>query len=328
MQTILKPDPELNELVLRGRPLDGYENRGDPNFGGFAVPVARIPVPPMKRRDMQAGIFSQGGAFVSTQVDNDVIGFLNPVSAVARMGPNIVTGLKQDWAQPTVTSTASAEFLAEYQQATSSNLAVGQLLLTPHRLAGSLTASKQIDSQRPEFGSALFQLVGQMMGATIDAGCLTGAGGATPLGILATASVGQVTFNSSVWQNLCDFEAAIGNASANVDGARLGWITTPNVRSYFKSTPRASGLSLYLMDDENKICGYRSEMTTALSATDKVVFGNWQDFVLGFWGDSIYFRKNPYSKSSSGEDVYDFWAYVDFGPRHAQSFCVSSGSPL
>jgi HK97 family phage major capsid protein len=328
MQTILKPDPELNELVLRERPLDGYGNRGDPNFGGFAIPLARIQVSPMKHRDMQAGVYSQGGAFVETQVDKDVIGFLNPVSAVARMTPNIVTGLKQDWAQPTVTSTASAEFLAEHQTATSSNLAVGQLQLNPHRLAGSLTASKQLDSQRPEFGAALLQLAGQMIGSTIDAGCLTGAGGATPLGILATANVGQVSFNSSLWLNLCDFEAAIGNASANVDGARLGWITTPNVRAFFKSTQRSSTSSFYLMDDENKICGYRSEMTTALSATDKVVFGNWADFVIGFWGDSIYFRKNPYTRSSLGEDIYDFWAYVDFGPRHPQSFCVSAESPL
>jgi len=256
---------------------------------------------------------------------------LRAKSVCGRLGAEIRTGLVPNLSLPIVTGDFNAQFLSEYATATEGDLAVAQALLTPHRIVITLTASKLLPIQSGiDFSTALTQQATAKLFQALDAAALTGAGGATPLGILNTANVGKVTFGGGpTWTKILAFESIIGNSNANADGSSLGWAQSPNCRAILKATQRAIGTSTFLQDDQNRIAGYPAYMTTELNSTaanDQCVFGNWADFVIGIFFDGVWVNHNPYSKSATGEDVYTWTLYADCGPKHPASFCISTDS--
>lgn len=311
----------LKDLYERGIPLEGSEDKGDPNFGGNHIPF---------KRDMSAGAYSSGGALVtSPEVDSTLVDYLRAKSICARLGAEIRTGLKPSLALPILTGDFNAQFLGEYQTAVEGDLAVGQALLSPHRIVISLTASKLLPTQSGvDFYDALTSAARAKLLQTWDASLLNGAGGSSLVGILNTNGVGQVTFGGAAsWSKILSFESNIGNS--NADGSSLAWAQSPNTRSRWKAAQRASGTSTFLQDDQNRISGYASAMTTSLNSTaanDRCIFGDWSQLVMGLFGDGFYCQKNEFTKLSTSEDLYTFWMYVDGGPKHPASFCISTDS--
>jgi HK97 family phage major capsid protein len=278
---------------------------------------------------MQAGVSSQGGALVASAVDDQLVPFLRAKSVCGRLGAEIRTGLIPNLSLPIVTGDFNAQWLSEFATASEGDLTVAQAVLSPHRVTITLTASKLLPTQsRVDFFNSLAAQARDKLFQALDQACLTGAGGATPLGILNTANVGKVTFGAAAsWTKILSFESTIGNA--NADGSSLGWAQSPNTRARWKQIQRASGTSTFLQDDQNRVTGYPAYMTTELNSTaanDQCIFGNWADLVIGTFFDSVFVVSDPYSKSATGEDVYTWTLYADCGPRHAASFCISTDS--
>ncbi len=107
--------------------------------------------------------------------------------------------------------------------------------------------------------------------------------------------------------HIVDLESTVSNA--NADNGSLAYLTNSKVRGHAKKTVKfGSGTEAMIWEDGDRLNGYPalvsnnvpSNLTkgTAVGTASAVIFGNWQDLLIGLWGamDLI----DPYTFSSRG----------------------------
>ena len=291
-----------------------------------------------RRRDMSATTFGAGGAFIQTDVQSDVIPLLRNQSVVQRLGARVLTGLSGNVAMPRQTSAVTVSALAEQGQVAGSTPSLDHVLMTPHRISASITFTRQLALQSSvDIENFLREDLAAQLALKWDSQVLAGQGGAEPTGILNTTGVGSLVFGGTVsWQEIQNMENALASSnSLSVPGARVGFATTPSVRSRWKAIAKTgvgvtSVVPVFLVDDfiypddsqDTRCNGYRYASTNQI-LNNLVYFGNWADLVVGFFGRGIDIIVDPYTKASTGSIVITANAFLDVAVRHAQSFVVS-----
>ena len=130
----------LKRLADR-KPLDGLEREcSDRRVRGRGRRVRpngfRIPEDVMQFRTLGTSPFSAAGALVINEPQGQsMIEMLRNNMVVAQLGARILNGLVGNLPIPSQTGGATASWLSETATSASSNQTVGQLTLTPHRLA-------------------------------------------------------------------------------------------------------------------------------------------------------------------------------------------------
>ena len=302
---------------------------------GCLLPFEILDAP--RRRDMSATTFGAGGAFIQTDVQSDVIPLLRNQSVVQRLGARVLTGLSGNVAMPRQTSAVTVSALAEQGQVAGSTPSLDQVLLTPHRISASVTYTRQLVLQSsPDVENFLREDLSAQLALKWDYQALQGQGGAEPTGLLNTTGIGSLNFSGTAeWQTIQNFENALSTSNALVPGARVGWATTPSVRSRWKAVAKTgvgvtSVVPVFLVDDfvygdeslDTRCNAYRFASTNQI-LNNLVYFGNWADLVVGFFGRGIDIIVDPYTKASTGSIVITANAFLDVAIRHAQSFVVS-----
>lgn len=313
---------------------------------GFVIPqdVMRAKfrgIDPMRFRDMQAGIFSQGGAFVETEVLGDsLIELLRNKMQVVNAGARSMAGLKNNVAIPRQTAASTAYWLGEVQATPESDQTVNQLLLTPHRVAAFTAYSNLLLVQATLDAEAFVRMdLMKQIALAMDLAALSGTGGAQPIGIINTTGVGTqaVTEGTPTWAQMVGFESTV--AAANADIGELAYLVSAQGRGVLKQTPKlpGTGFPIFMWEDpidkqrasegEGTVNGYRAlatnQLNTALNG-DKIVYGNWQDVILASWeGQQVIV--DPYTLSTQSEVRVTIFNFCDIGIRHPGSFCFSPG---
>jgi hypothetical protein len=77
-------------------------------------------------------------------------------------------------------------------------------------------------------------------------------------------------------------------------------------------------------DAEGEVNGYRAYSTNQIDLSE-VVFGNWEDDVLGMWG-GLDIVIDPYTSAQQATINVTVNAFVDNAVRHAASFAWSTDS--
>ena len=306
---------------------------------GILIPFEIFDSP--RRRDMSATTFGAGGAFIQTDVQSDVIPLLrNYKSVIQRLGARVITGLSGNVAFPRQTGASTVNAVAEQGQIAGSTPSLDQVLLAPHRISASVTYTRQLVLQSsPDVENFLREDLSAQLALKWDYLALQGQGGAEPNGLLQTTGIGSLNFSGTAeWQTIQSFEEALSTSNALVAGARVGWATTPSVRSRWKAVAKTgvgttSVFPIFLVDDfvygddslDTRCNGYRFASTNQI-LNNLVYFGNWADLVVGFFGRGIDIIVDPYTKASTGSIVITANAFLDVAVRHPQSFCVSGDS--
>ncbi|HSW65200.1 MAG TPA: phage major capsid protein [Dissulfurispiraceae bacterium] len=272
---------------------------------------------------------TKGGYTVGQVVSGDLIELLRNKALVAQLGAISMTGLVGNVAIPRVTGGATAYWLPETGQVDATDQAFGQLGLVPHRLVGDTAYSKELLMQS-SIDVEMFIRGDLVRVLTIekDRACITGSGASgQPLGIMNTSGIGSVSFGGApTWAKVVEFETKL--ADANADAGSIAYLTTPAVRGKWKSTPKVSAQALFLWEGGTGgtgiANGYRAEATKQVP-NDKVIMGNWNDFIIADWA-GIDVVVDPYSLKKQGliETTVTLW--TDCGIRHAASFVVSTDS--
>lgn len=296
----------------------------------------------MMTRDMQASIFTQGGATVQTDVlGSSLIELLRNKIQCVNSGARTMNGLSGNVAIPRQTAGATAYDLGEITQVTESDQALNQLLLTPHRLGVSTNYSNLLLQQSTlDAESFVRSDLTKVSGIAIDQRGISGAGGAQPVGILNTTGIGvqTVTAGAPTYAQMVGFETTV--AAANADFGSLGWQFSTASRGLLKTIARnltgattVSSVALWEGSgraEEGTVNGYRAlatnQLNTALNG-DKAIFANWEDMLFAFWG-GVQVMVNPYSLDREGEVRITMFYLYDIGIRHAGSFCISNGSVI
>ena len=284
---------------------------------GFFVPNA------VASRALTANTGSEGGFTVATE-QGSMIELLRNKSKVAGLGARMLTGLVGDVAIPKHTSGATAEWLGETETASNSQQAFGQIKLTPHRLVATTPFSKQLVAQSSiDVEGFVREDIARVISIAKDLACINGSGAnGEPKGIMNTDGINAgVTFGGApTWADVVQFETDI--YTDNAESENMAFLSTPGVQGKWKTVERASSTAKFLLDDDGRANGYNFEVTNQVPS-NKVIFGNWADLVMGDW-DGYDIVVDPYSLASSNQIKITVTVMCDMAVRHPVSFSVST----
>lgn len=286
-----------------------------------------------------AGTTSLGGAGVETSVD-ELIELLRNQAIVRQLGARIMTGLQGNILFPRQITANTWTWEGE-NPATAKALTAATLdsfTMSPKTGMGGTAYSKQFLAQA-SFGVEQFvrEDLAQIAALGIDSAAINGSGASNqPTGVLNVSGVETEVMGTNganlAWSNIVSYETK--QAQNNADRGRLAFLTTPGVRGKLKTTLKntVSG-SDYLWGAGNQLNGYDafasnqvpSNLTKGTSTTvcHGVVFGNWNELLIGVWGDALDVTVDPYYYADQGMVRVITMAMVDVNVRHPKSFVVT-----
>jgi HK97 family phage major capsid protein len=283
-----------------------------------------IPHDVMARTLFATGSFSGAGALVpiGAQGQSMIDLYRNKMHVVA-MGAQVLSGLQGTLAIPRQTGGATAAWLAEDATITASQQTVGQLTLTPHRLAAATAFSTQLLAQAsPDIENFVRNDLMTVLAVEKDRAALLGSGAAgEPRGIYNTsdiASTVDITATASItYAEAVQFETNV--AAGNADLGSLGYITSVFIRGTARVTPKFANTGMPLWEGD-MLANHKARATNQLTATPSVIFGNWSDLIIGDWV-SPEIIVDPYSLSMANQIRVVVHQLTDVGIRHLKSFC-------
>lgn len=276
------------------------------------------------QRAQTAGIFSEGGALVSSETFT-LADALRPMSAALSAGAQVVNA-RADQTVPAIESTgAVAQWVSETGEVTETSVALGSLNLTPKRVGCLLKISKQLLLQAPEIAAATLRR--DMLGAiaqAIDVGTFSGIGGEEPIGLCNNSEIlAPVSFSGApALADATDMEKAIGNAFA--EQGDLTWVSSPTTRKKWRETESITGSGVPLWGNDG-ILGRRA-IATATVTGNQLLLGNFADLLIVLFGEDFRLISDKFSSKKSHQ--YELYAesLIDLGPMRNNSFAKSTDS--
>lgn len=278
---------------------------------------------------------NQGKDFIFTE-PGDFIDMLLPRSVAFRLGATVFTDLQGNVAFPRQTTDPTMEWVADNPGASGSESSPGtdQVPMSPKNLRGRTHYTRQFLSQSTiaaeQFVRSRLARAGRM---TIDKASVHGTGASNqPTGIYSASGVLSVSMGGTptapTFAKLVDMTGQA--ADANADGGSQGFAMTALLAATLRKTlefPTAPGGQAIWQGryDEGVVAGYRAITSGLLSKTlgagseHAVVFGNWEELALGFWG-IIEIVVDPYSVAEQGIIRVIFWQLADIALFHGASF--------
>jgi HK97 family phage major capsid protein len=290
-----------------------------------------------EKRDLVVGTPTAGGYLVQTQ-HLPMIEMLRNRMILAQAGTRILSGLVGDVAIPKHTASGTGYWLAESGAPTESQQTLGQVALTPHTFGAFTDISHKLLVQSSlDVENFVRDDLSRVIALGIDYAGLHGDDGTDPNqpdGIALTSGIGSVVGGTNgaapSWSHVVDLEkeVAIDNAEAN----NMAYVTNAAVRGKLKKTFRNATYGEIPIWEGSELNGHRalvsnqvrSNLTkgSATSVCSAVFYGNWDDLVMGMWGEGIDILVDPYSLSTQRAVRVVAFQDVDFAARQAQSFAA------
>ena len=261
-----------------------------------------------------------GQEIVATEKLN-LIGALRANSVVFSAGANLLSGLVGNVSIPKYAGTTS-DWKYEVSGATEGAGAFSEIELAPKRLTTVISISKQFllqDSVSAEslLYADLTQSIMDKLEATIfDA---TAVSQIRPAGIFNGAS--YTSSGTTTWPLVVGMESAV--AASNALSGSLAYIVHPTTMGVLKTTAKASNQAIFIADGKS-MNGYpvhvTSHMPTVSGAAKGALFANFNDLIVGSWGNAIDITVDPYTSAASGMIRLIVNSYWDFAKRRTESF--------
>jgi HK97 family phage major capsid protein len=282
-------------------------------------------------RALFTNVYAAAGALVGTDLmSGSMIELLRNQMAVVRMGARSLSGLKSNCSIPRQTGGATASWLAEDSTITATQQTVGQLNLTPHKLAAATAYTQQLLIQSSiDVENFVRQDLMAVIALKRDLAAINGSGvSGEPKGILAHANTTELSIpvtlsaaQSMIYADAVKFETNV--ALNNAAQGRLGYLTTPTVKGNAKLVAEIAAANSVPVWKNDQVNGYPAFATNQVPTATSVIFGNWDDLILADWSDTSVLV-DPYSLSLQGQIRVILQMYCDNGIRHTQSFSVAT----
>jgi len=277
----------------------------------------------LQKRDMTVGTDADGGYLVGTD-HMSFIDYLYANMVCAKLNCQTIEGLVGNVDIPRLDGGAAFTWVAEEGTSTDDDGVLGTVALSPKTIAGSVPISRRLLKQSsPSVEMVIQRHLGRNAARTIDLAMLQGTGLSNqPTGIASTSGVGTSTIASAgtpTWAELVEFETDV--AAANGLMGTLAYVVTAAVMGNMKVTTKDSGSGRFLMEN-GMANGYPVEVSTLLAA-NSIIFGNFEDVMLGMWG-VLDLSADTATLASSGGLVLRAFQDVDVGVAHAGSFSVNA----
>lgn len=277
-------------------------------------------------RDLTAGTASAGGFLVET----DNVGFIDMLrnkSVAVALGAQTLPGLIGNTTVPRQSAASTGYWLAtEGTPITESQPTVAQMTLTPKTVGAYTEISRQLLLQSSPSAESIVQNdLRNVIALALDLAVLNGSGSAgQPTGILGTSGVGAVTGTSLAYAQLLELQTDL--LAANSIVASAGLATTPAVAALLAARVKFASTASPLWEgslSEGTVLGHRA-MTSNQIPTATAIFGDWNEIVIGEWGNGIEIQTNPFASFTAGIVGVRAMLTCDIGIRHAGAFSVAA----
>jgi len=285
-------------------------------------------------RDLTVGTNSAGGYTVGTDMmGGSFIDLLRNRMMVMQMGARLMTGLNGNVAIPRQSGGATAYWVAENGSITESGQTFDQVTMSPKTIGALTDISRRLLLQSSVDVEALVRDdLATTIALALDLAAINGSGSSNqPTGILNTSGIGDVAGGTNglapTFAHMVELETDV--ATANADIGALGYLTNAKVRGKLKQTEKASSTGQFVWDG-NGVNGYNAMVSNQVPSTlDKgtstgvcsaIIFGNWNDLIVGQWGAGIDVMVDPYTGGAAGTVRVRAMQDVDIAVRHAASF--------
>jgi len=321
------------EIVEEG--IREAKNAGIGQSRGIMLPSFYV-----NKRDMSAtGQTSVAGDQGGMTIATDKTGLLDDFfasSVMNQLGATVLTGLTGNLDIPILAAGTAAAGKAENGAADPVSPTTSQLSLTPKRLPAFIDVSDQLLSQSSSAIEAMLRghLTAQML-ATQEAAFFHGAGSVDANGVAGTSGIGSVLGGTNGaapdYADIIALEEKVDAQNALQGG--LAYATNGQIRAKLKQTSKqTSGVEgNFIISDgsPNTINGYRAEFTNAISRTltkgsssvaSAIFFGNFADYVIGYWGGLNLELLRDSANAKTGLHTLVANTYYDGGVRRPKSF--------
>ena len=304
--------------------------------GGILLPRLLVR---RENRDMTAAgttttTGDQGGMTVQVEKRGLLDDFFN-ASVMRLAGATVLEGLTGNLDLPRLIAGTAAAGKAENGTSDEVSPTTAMLQLTPKRLPAYIDISERLLLQSSvAIETILRGHLATQMGATQEAAFFHGTGTNEASGIAGASGIGSVVGGTNglapTLANLIALETAVDTTNALL--GNLSYVSNGQIRGKLKGTPKvASTDSRMLLDSDGLVNGYTPYFTNAVSRTltkgtssvaSAIFFGNFADYVVGYWGGVSLEMVRDKTNAISG--IYSLVAstYYDGGVVRPKSFAA------
>lgn len=297
------------------------------------------------QRDLVVGTPANGGYMVGTDhMAADFITLLRNRCHVMTLGAKLLGDLVGNVSIPSQAGAGTAFWVAENGAVTESSQTFGQVPLTP-KTVGAFTdfSRRMLKQSTPDIESIVRADLAALIAVEVDRVAIAGTGASNqPTGILGTSGIGSVAIGTNggaiTWAHVLQLEEAL--ATANADTGAMAYLTNNKVRRALKGSTKVSGDAGagFIWSDEARdadgfgtLNGYKSAASgnvpsnltkgTSSGVCSAMIFGNFEDLLIGQWGGLDIFVDQSVNATSGGTRVIALLD-LDVAVRRAASFAA------
>ena len=269
-------------------------------------------------------VFTEPGRYIDFLYPN------TPTLSLCSVAENLVGNI--DF--PKQTSSYTLNWQTETGTDSAQDINFDKVNMSPKRAV--ITASMSNQLLRQEYSRGIEQRVIQQLNLSFNKGLenavLNGSGTSNvPSGIYTELAAQALTLGAITFDDLVDMEAAL--AAADALAGNLAYVTHPNVVAKLKKTKVDAGSGRFLvegmLDPVKTANGYNifnttvSKKTVGSPDTYGLLFGNFSDVQIGFWGGATL-MVDPYTNMKSSIVEIYVERFMDVAVLRNASFALAT----
>ena len=269
-------------------------------------------------------VFTEPGRYIDFLYPN------TPTLSLCSVAENLVGNI--DF--PKQTSSYTLNWQTETGADTAQDINFDKVTMSPKRAV--ITASMSNQLLRQEYSRGIEQRVIQQLNLSFNTGLenavLNGSGTSNvPSGIYTELAAQALALGAISFDDLVDMEAAL--AASDALAGNLAYVTHPNVVAKLKKTKVDAGSGRFLvegmLDPVKTANGYNifnttvSKKTTGTPDTYGLLFGNFADVQIGFWGGATL-MVDPYTNMKSSIVEIYVERFMDVAVLRNASFALAT----
>jgi len=320
---------------------DELAKRGSgPQHNGILVPLRlRDAQEPTEYGRRTLGITEPGtGSVVGTQ-RLEFIDILRKKARCLEFGARFLPGLTGVVMMPKKTGEATVQWMEENPaaDATATEPEYGYVLMAPKTMIGTVPIPRQVLAvQSFDVEADITNDLALGTSHALDLAAIHGTGtNKQPAGIYSAADVQSKAMGGV--PSYPKLAAMVGQvADEDADFGALAWMTTPLMAAKLLATVIESGYPKFIWDGkvaDGTMVGYRAGATNQVSKTlgsgadeHGLIFGNWNELVIGMWGNEVELVVDVTSKAKKGIIDVTSFAMGDVAIRHPEAFVKATGA--
>lgn len=303
----------------------------------------------LRTKTMIAGNDALGGSWVPQQVMQDLIENIRANAVVLQAGATLLSGLTgSPVTMPKLTGSTTGRWLGEVQAGTPTDIATGQLTMTPKTAQASTKLSKRLIMMANQAAEQIVRDdLTRTLALMIDSAALRGTGGAnTPLGVANTPGILSLVYGTNgadiSWDLLIDQVQKLRAANSLMDSKRLAWITSSALVGVLQKLRDGNDRPLLVSPDrgaadeiwQGKVAGYPMFDTTQVpsdltkgtgTALTELYFGDWTALLIGQWGGM---EIDVTDQAGTAWENREVWIQahqdLDVAVRQGERFCLAN----